>query len=143
MTRHQKHMALARAVAKIFSKDPTTGVGAVVIGRQPNHLAIGYNGLPPGLRDDERLHDRQWKNDHTRHAEANALSNVYGFEPVEIYATHFPCERCALDILAARTVKRVITCTPTGEFAERWAARAAAARAIFDEAGIEVLEIEP
>ena len=63
-----KYLLLAASVASIFSKDPRTKVGAVVVGDRPNRVAFGYNGLPPGLPDDDRLHDREWKHDHVLHA---------------------------------------------------------------------------
>lgn len=140
--RDRKHLRLAQSVADIFSKDPNTRVGAVVLGAEPNELAIGFNGLPPGMADDDRLLNREWKNAHVRHAEANALSNVRGFKPRTIYATHFPCPQCSLAILAARSIRRVVTFRPYGEFALRWCDPIAASRLIFAEAGVEVVEAE-
>jgi len=138
-----KHLRLAQAVADIYSKDPSTKVGAVVLGEHVNQLAIGFNGLPPGLADDHRLQDRAWKYAHVRHAEANALSNAIGFQPVTLYVTHHPCQQCALAILAARTVRRVVTCSPAGAFAERWTDSTLAAREIFNEAKIEISLVHP
>jgi dCMP deaminase len=139
--RDHKHLRLARSVADIFSKDPSTKVGAVVLGDQPNQLALGFNGLPPGLADDSRLLDRAWKNAHVRHAEANALSNVSGFTPRVIFSTHFPCQQCALAILTARTVRRVVTFEPEGDYGARWAESTKASRDIFCEAGVTVDEV--
>ena len=53
-------MALAQFVAT-WSRDPSTKVGAVVVGAGDRRkIAFGYNGLPPGVEDtEERLNDRE------------------------------------------------------------------------------------
>jgi len=120
-----------------WSKDPSTKVGAVAVGDSPNILSIGYNGFPPGIEDSpDRLNDRAWKNEHVIHAELNALFNAR-FDPVHLYCTHVPCHRCAVHILGRRTIKRVITPAPEGDYAERWAESIARSNAVFDEAGVE------
>lgn len=141
-TKDARFLAMAHAVAQIWSKDPSTQVGAVVVGDHPGQIAIGYNGLPPGLDDTpERLENREIKYQLTMHAEANALANVYGFTPRVLYCTHHPCVRCALAILAARTVRRVVVPRPTGEFAYRWRDEMATASSLLAEAGVELVVI--
>lgn len=108
MTRDEKFLHLAASVASIFSKDPRTKVGAVAVGAQINQVAFGYNGLPPGIEDDERLLDREWKLAHVLHAEENALANAT-FQVHTLYVTKPPCVQCALRILAARSVIRVVS----------------------------------
>lgn len=137
MTRDQRFLLLAESVATIFSKEGTK-VGAVALGEHPNQLAIGYNGLPPGIADDARRDDRTWRLPRMRHAEANALSNVHGFTPQTIYSTHYPCLQCAMAILSSRTVRRVVTCQPSGQYAERWGAECQASAEAFAEAGVSV-----
>lgn len=137
MTRDHRFLRLAESVATIFSKEGTQ-VGAVVVGEHPNQLAIGYNGLPPGIADDDRRLDRAWRLPRMRHAEANALSNVHGFTPRTIYSTHYPCLQCAMAILSSRTVRRVVTCQPAGQYAERWGAECRDSAAAFAEAGVVV-----
>lgn len=139
-----QHLRHALAIALIYSKDPTTKTGALVLGDLPKEIAIGYNGFPPGIADTEdRLLDRALKNQLTRHAEENAISNVRGFIPRVIYATHYPCaDKCALGILAARTIRRVVTVASAGEFADRWGESCARSAALFREAGITVDVLE-
>jgi len=137
MPNDRQYLRLAESVATIFSKEGTK-VGAVVLGDYPNQLAIGYNGLPPGIADDDRRLDRAWRLPRMRHAEANALSNVSGFMPQTIYSTHYPCLQCAMAILSSRTVRRVVTCQPMGQYAERWGAECEASKAAFAEAGVAV-----
>lgn len=132
-----KCLDLARYVGQRFSKDPSTKVGAVVRGNQPNKIAWGINGLPPGIADDERLADREWKYGAIIHAEVNALNNAW-FPASRLYSTHYPCVRCAADILSRRTVRRIITLAPEPAFASRWRASSEQARDLFEEAGLPV-----
>lgn len=138
-----RFLATAHAVAQIWSKDPSTKVGAVVVGDHPGQITIGYNGLPPGLDDTpKRLQTREIKYQLTMHAETNALANVVGFTPRTLYCTHPPCVRCALAILAARTVRRVVVPRPTGDFAYRWRDEMATAGSLLAEAGVELVLID-
>lgn len=139
-----KFLQLAGAVATIFSKDPSTQVGAVAVGRSANQVAFGYNGLPPGLADTPaRLADREARLRLTLHAEENALLNAPF--PVEcLYVTHHPCSQCAKRILAARTVRHVYY-QPQPAFDARWAEEAGLAQLILAEGGVTVhsLVVEP
>ena len=134
MTRDEKYLRLAQAVASIFSKDPSTQVGAVAVGERPNLVAHGYNGLPPGIADDERLLDRQWKYAHVLHAEENALANAT-FPVRTLYVTKPPCIGCALRILAARTVTRVVTLKNNDV---RWIDSQQQAAALLTAAGVTI-----
>lgn len=138
----RKFLKLAQAVADIFSKDPSTRVGAVAVGAAKNQVAVGYNGLPPGLTDtDARLHDRYWKLALTLHAEENALANAT-FAVHTLYVTHHPCSGCALRILAARSVRRIVY-TINPEMEARWAPSFAAARDLLQEAGVQIEGFAP
>lgn len=137
-----KFLQLALAVADIFSKDPSTRVGAVAVGSLKNQVAFGYNGLPPGLSDtDERLNDREAKYGLTLHAEENALINAR-FPVRTLYVTHHPCSACALRILASRSVRRVVYLKQAC-FEERWGQSLEGARAVLTEGGVsvEVMEV--
>ena len=138
----RKFLKLAQAVADIFSKDPSTRVGAVAVGAAKNQVAIGYNGLPPGVADtDARLHDRDVKLVLTLHAEENALANAT-FAVYSLYVTHHPCAACALRILAARSVRRIVY-TINPEMEARWAPSFAAARDLLQEAGVQIEGFAP
>jgi dCMP deaminase len=135
----ERFMRLAEYISA-WSKDPTTAVGCVVVGLDKRDVAFGYNGFPAGVRDDERLHDRDLKNLITRHAEANALTACRSrFLPDTIYVTHFPCVRkgCASAIIA-EGLRRVVAPEPDGEFMERWGDDYRLARQLFAEAGLQV-----
>ena len=135
----RQFLAMAEAVGHIFSKDPSTRVGAIAVGSSNNQVAWGYNGLPPGLADTpERLENRDLKYALTLHAEENALANA-PFAVRTLYVTHHPCSGCALRILAKRTVQRVVYAESTDHgFHKRWAANMAEARMLLEEGGVRL-----
>ena len=136
----KRFLETAESVAKIWSKDPSTKVGCVVVGDTPNLVAFGYNGFPPGIDDSaDRLKNRDLKLELTLHAEVNALANAQ-FKVHTLYVTHHPCDRCVLHILAERSVKRVVYRTDY-HFQQRWKESILKARALLDEAGIEIVGV--
>ena len=54
-------LTLANTVS-MFSKDPSTKVGAVIVDDDKRVISIGYNGFPKGIKDDQRLENRELKN---------------------------------------------------------------------------------
>lgn len=131
-----RFLGLALHVAT-WSKDPTTQVGAVLVGRDKRDVAIGYNGFPPGLADTvERLTNRPIKHAYTQHAERNVLDNAhFRAEGATLFATKFPCVECAKSIISKR-VSRVVA--PPADTDGVWAESSRLAAAMFDEAGVEV-----
>jgi dCMP deaminase len=93
-------IAIAQVCA-LRSKDPNTQVGTVIVNKNKEIIATGYNGLPWGCNDD----NYPWENDNKNwletkypyvvHAEANAIiharQNCAGFS---LYTTLFPCCEC-------------------------------------------------
>lgn len=133
----RKFLAVANSVADIFSKDPSTKVGALAVGSSNNQVSWGYNGLPPGIDDShERLNDRDVKLALTLHAEENALANA-PFAVRTLYVTHHPCCGCVLRILAKRTITRVVYQVQP-EFENRWADSLREARKLLAEAGVKL-----
>ena len=86
------------------SKDPSTQVGACIVGSDNRILSIGYNGTPNGIEDKEFPWDREGEPLETKylyvcHAEMNAILNYRGsrkeLEGAKIYVDLFPCNECA------------------------------------------------
>ena len=101
----RQFLAMAEAAAYIFSKDPSTRVGAIAVGTSNNQVAWGYNGLPPGIADTpERLENREVKYALTLHAEENALANA-PFAVRTLYVTH---PHLGQAHCAARCVRRIV-----------------------------------
>jgi dCMP deaminase len=137
-----RFMALAQLLAS-WSKDPSTGVGAVIVDEEQRVVSVGFNGFPRGCSDDaELLQDREERLRRTIHAEENALlfarSAVKG---CTLYATHHPCARCAAKI-AQSGISRVVTRMPLGGFALRWAEDVNSTTEIFAESGITTTIIQ-
>ena len=131
-----RFLALAAHVAQ-WSKDPSTKTGAVLVGQDRRKIAVGYNGFPPGIADDERLLDRKTKYQIVVHAEQNALDNAtFDTTGATIYCTH-PCLQCAKAIISKRLARVVCPPPPPAEEG-RWTAEIPLARALLDEAGVEV-----
>ena len=75
-------MAIAKLSA-MRSKDPSTQVGACIVGADNKILSIGYNGAPNGFDDDKFPWAREGNNLETKypyvcHAEMNAILNYRG-----------------------------------------------------------------
>jgi len=105
-------LALAHLSA-MRSKDPNTGVGAVIVDDTHRIVSIGYNGMPRGCDDSEFPWDREGDFYNTKyayvvHAELNAILNSQ--RPVSgctIYVSLFPCNECAKAIIQSG-IKKVI-----------------------------------
>jgi dCMP deaminase len=130
----RRGMDLARTAAQ-WSKDPTTKVGAAIVGADPRHTSLGYNGFPAGIADTpERLMDRPTKHKLTQHAERNALDNAaFDTRGATMYTTLAPCIACAKSIVS-KGIARVV-CERVPEHAP-WSEEAQEGRAILEEAGV-------
>lgn len=101
-------LGLARHWA-LRSKDPSTKVGAVIIGLRKTDVAGGYNGLPPRIPDlQEYLNNRDRKYPLIIHAERNALDHArFDTTGATIYVTRHPCSECAKSIVN-KGINRVV-----------------------------------
>ena len=86
-----RFLEMARNAAS-WSKDPSTKVGAIIVDDDKRVISVGYNGFPKGVRDDERLDDRQEKYKIIVHAERNALlfmQNLNGYQCLQKVVSQF------------------------------------------------------
>ena len=91
------------------SKDPSTQVGACIVGHDNRILSIGYNGAPNNFDDDKFPWNREGEcaNDtkypYVCHAELNAILNYPGSRKdlvgAKVYVDLFPCNECAKAII--------------------------------------------
>ena len=132
----ERFLALAHHISQ-WSKDPSTKVGAVLVGTDKRQVALGYNGFPPGITDsNSRLADRDIKLRYTLHAERNVLDNAhFPTQGATLYVTHPPCTSCALSIIS-KGIRRVVSSPMSSEFASRWRAETFLSRDLFREAGV-------
>ncbi len=105
-------MSLAHLSA-LRSKDPNTGVGAVIVDETNRIVSIGYNGMPRGCDDAIFPWDREGDFLNTKyayvvHAELNAILNApRSVQGCTIYVSLFPCNECAKAIIQSG-IKKVV-----------------------------------
>lgn len=133
----QRYLDLARFWADQCSKDPSTKVGAVLVGMDPRNIALGYNGFPKGIEDsEERLNDRSTKYKLTMHAERNVLDNAkFETRGAALYCTMFICSECAKSAIQKGVVR--VVCPPPFTRAP-WNHDAEWTRLLLLEAGVEL-----
>lgn len=107
----QYFMTMAYLVA-MKSKDPSTRVGAVIVGPDHEIRATGYNGLPRGIHDREyRYTDKDYKYQACNHAEENAIlhcaMNGTSAKGCTLYCQWQPCARCTKSIIQAGIIEVV------------------------------------
>ena len=149
----QHFLALAVQVARM-SKDPSTKVGAVIVGPEREVLSTGFNGLPRGIADTEvRLNDRDTKLKLVVHGEMNAILNAarngvrLKGSALYLAATDIsgaewggpPCTRCCVEVIQAGIVE--IVSRPEKAVPTKWSDDLKLARALLAEARINYREI--
>lgn len=126
---------------KLWSKDESTKVAAIITDDENHIRAISYNGFPKGIKDDDRLKDRQIKYTLIQHAESNAITTCASLgistQGLTMIVTTFPCSKCA-GLIVSSGIKRIVTRTPSIEFMERWKTEIEIGKSILIEAGVEI-----
>lgn len=132
------------------SKDPSTKVGAVIVGEDDEILSIGFNGFPRGVREDlpERW-ERPEKYEWVVHAEENAILNAArvgtSLKGATLYVGGHPCASCAGSIVQAGI--STVVCCPPWEMPDRWKKSLGPAATILEEGGVErrdpVIDVNP
>ncbi len=133
-----RFLALSESIAT-WSKDPSRGVGAVIVSPLRQVLATGYNGLPRGVEDHPDRLERPIKYDLIVHAEMNAIIQCArnGVSPLgaTIYSSFSPCIHCTLSIVQAG-ISRVVTRSVV-EGDAHWNESLEKSIAMLEEVGIE------
>ena len=105
---HRYFMTMAYLVAT-KSKDPSTKVGAVIIGPDQEIRSSGYNGLPRGLEDTLNRYSKPLKYQLINHAEENAILHCsrvgISSKGCKIYVPWIPCSLCAKSIIQAGIIE--------------------------------------
>lgn len=132
------------------SKDPSSQVGAVIVGPEKQIVSTGFNGFPRHI-DDGR--EERWRPEKKlywiEHAERNAIYNaarhgialrgctmyLVGFGPPTV-----PCVDCARAIIQSG-IGQVVG-RPYKPTAEHWVANLATAQQMLQEAGVSLWEEE-
>ena len=138
----KRFLGMAQLVS-IWSKDPSTKVGAVITDGNKKIVSLGYNGLPQWVEDNEEiLSNREEKYKYIIHAEVNAIlqANKDNCFAGTIYTYPFlTCPQCAAMIIQAG-IMRVVSYKCVDE---RWIPRIEDSKKLLDMADIEVVEYPP
>ena len=136
--------ATALDISKL-SKDPSTKIGALIVGDDGEGGPWGFNGAPRKCKADEvgdPRGERPEKYYWFEHAERNAIyaaaRSGYSTSGRTMIVTHPPCMDCARAIVQAG-FKSVIILTNDEDFLSRWKDHAERALVLFEECGVNVL----
>ncbi len=135
-----KYLDLARHFST-WSKDPSSKIGAVVIGTNGQILSTGYNGFPRGIGDTEdRLNDRDKKYPLIVHAEMNCIYNAadlgVSLRGGSLFVYGLPvCDHCSLGIIQSG-IREVYMRVPIGKDINRWVDSFNTTADNFEEAGV-------
>ena len=141
-----RYTHLAKEIST-WSKDPSTQVGAVVIGNNGEVLSQGYNGFPRSIKDTpQRLKDREKKYNLVVHAEMNAIYNAslngVSLKGSTLYVYGLPiCNECAKGVIQVG-IDKVIATRPA-DYNKEWDESIKDAKALFKEAEVEyIIDVE-
>ena len=129
-------------LAASWSKDRSTGVGAVIVDDRNVLVSIGGNGFPRGINDDvDERHERPAKYSWTAHAEENAIVNAAGkggggTVGCKMYVNWYPCCPCARMIIQAG-ITELIGREPDWSH-HRFGSDFAIVKEMLEEAGVKV-----
>lgn len=128
-----RFLELAKFISQ-WSLDPSTKVGAVITDTENRVVSVGYNGFPKGIKDDDRLNNREIKYQIIVHGEINAIMFANkSLENCTLYTYPFePCPRCA-GIVIQSGIKRIVAPINT---VDRWENDFKLSRQLFSEANI-------
>jgi dCMP deaminase len=138
----ERYIHLAKEIST-WSKDPSTKVGAVVIGKDGQVLSQGYNGFPRGIQDSKkRFENKKIKYELVVHAEMNSIYNAsltgVSLKGSTLYVYGLPiCNECAKGIIQVG-IKRVIATRPK-VYNSDWNKSIEQAKQLFNEAEIMYL----
>lgn len=127
-----------------WSKDPSTKVGSVCVGKEDQILSHGYNGIPRGLKDDpEILNVREEKYKYVVHAEENCIYNAClngtSLKDATVYVYGMPiCHECAKALIQIK-VSKVIAQFDSKDY-ERWKESADLAAKLLKTANIPYIQ---
>ncbi len=137
----ERYLSLAKEIST-WSKDPSTQVGAVTVGRKKEVLSQGFNGFPRGIHDtDERYNNRKSKYKFVVHAEMNAIYNATysgtSLDGATLYVYGLPiCSECAKGIIQVGIKKVVIE---KSKELDNWNQSVGLSQEMFIEAGVELV----
>lgn len=144
----QYFMAQALLAAK-RSKDPSTQVGAIIVGADNRIIGTGWNGMPktnklysnndfqmPWTKDSSDPLESKYL--YVVHAEPNAIHHASAsVNGSTMYLTWFPCSECA-KVITQSGIKKLVYLKENST--DRYRVSMEAAKRIFNFAGVQYTE---
>ncbi|RLS63144.1 MAG: hypothetical protein DWH97_10440 [Planctomycetota bacterium] len=138
-----RFLELTDTIAR-WSKDPSRGVGAVIVSPAQQIIATGFNGLPRGIEDRPERLERPAKYELICHAEMNSIiqcaRNGVSPQGATIYTSFCPCIHCTLSIIQSGIVRVVTYRSGSGD--EHWQESFEKSRMLLAESHIELVELD-
>jgi dCMP deaminase len=140
-----RFMTLARHVA-MWSKDPSTKCGAVIVDDCRRVVSMGFNGFARGTDDSEEFYtDREYKLANVIHSEENAI--LLAGEPVRghtMYITGMTCSGCCARMIQAGISKVIVPLNEEDAFSYRhdWTGSFGMAYVQLGDAGVSLIMLE-
>lgn len=138
-----KYLKLAKSTADLFSKDPSTKVGCILLAPESYQvLSIGYNGMPRNINESNQSRwERPIKYSYVEHAERNCLYNACRsgtctYNSIAI-STLYPCCDCCRALIQSG-IKTVVTMEPDTSN-PRWGNDFVISKEMFEEANINMI----
>jgi len=134
----RRFVELARFVSG-WSRDPNAKVGAVITD-EDGAIALGFNGFPKGILDDERLRESEEKLNIILHAEENAILQAGDrAKGATLYVWGKPvCVKCARIIIQQHVSRVVLTNPEEEDKTSKWLSLGIAAVNLLEEAGVKL-----
>jgi dCMP deaminase len=135
----ERFLDLAAHIA-LWSKDPSSKIGAVAIGENRNVLSLGYNGFPRNVWDGGgRLEDKDIKYKLVVHAECNCIFNAgkngVSLKGATLYVSGIPvCNECAKGVIQSGITRVVMRHKP---MTEKWRESFQWTKLMFSESYVE------
>lgn len=135
-----RFLELATNIAS-WSKDRSTGTGAIIVDGEKDIVSIGYNGFPRRCNDDvDSRHERPAKYMYTEHAERNSIYNCarkgISTNGCTMYLMWFPCAACARAIIQSG-ISRLVCYRPDMDNT-KWGEDFIVAQELLEESSVEV-----
>ena len=142
-----KYYKLARVTADLFSKDPSTKVGCILLAPESLQvLSLGYNGMPRGICETipERW-ERPIKYSYVEHSERNCLYNACRSGTCTNGAiavtTLFPCCDCCRALIQSG-IKTIVTTEPDASD-PRWGSDFQVSQIMIEESKVNLVLLRP
>ena len=135
-------------VVRRKSKDPSSQIGAVIVGPEKQIISTGYNDFPWGVKNTDERWKRPLKYEYIVHAERNAIYNAvkHGISLrhstlylVGMGPPTYPCIDCAKSIIQSG-IERIVG-AGFKPLPENWIENLRKSKEMLDEAGIVFQEV--